>query len=120
MTSSSKYLLSLLFPLLSAYAGYAIFAFSQQNGTFDLVEEVISKNPMLGSSGEPLRTTYVGIEPIDHLLTTLTTFFWPVVDGLNPSLLLHSVTFVGAFGSAWVLIVLESWRAGNSGKIFSL
>ncbi|KAH8689516.1 hypothetical protein BGW36DRAFT_390989 [Talaromyces proteolyticus] len=115
---ASKYYLPLALFLFSAYAGFAIFAFSDRNGTLKLVEH-FGTSKVLPGSGEPLKTSFTGIEPIDRLLATLTVFFIPVVDGSNPSLLLHSVNFTGAFGSAWVLVVLEAWRKGNSGKLFS-
>jgi hypothetical protein len=121
MALASKYYLALLFPLFSVYAGYAIHTLSGNNGTFDLIEEFGKQNVLSSGSGsETLKTSYTGIEAIDHLLTILTLFFAPVVDGSNASLVLHTVAFSGAFGSAWVLVVLESWRAGNSGNFFSL
>jgi hypothetical protein len=111
--------LPVVFFLLSGFAGFAIFVFSENNGLFRLVEH-FADNKVLPGSGEPLRTVYTGFEPVDRLLTTLTVFFIPVVDGSNTSLFLHSVTFTGAFGSAWVLVVLEAWRKGNSSNLFSL
>lgn len=111
--------LPLAFFLLFGFAVYSIHVFSDNNGLFRLVEH-FADNKVLPGSGEPLRTVYTGVEPVDRLLSVLTVFFIPVVDGSNPSLFLHSVTFTGAFGSAWVLVVLEAWRKGNSSKLFSL
>lgn len=111
--------LPVVFFLLFGFAVFSIHVFSDNNGLFRLVEHSVETKALPGS-GEPLRTVYTGIEPVDRLFSILTVFFIPVVDGSNPSLLLHSVAFTGAFGSAWVLVVLEAWRKGNSSNLFSL
>ena len=114
-----RYFLPLVFPLFSAYACFAIFGYASKTDLFRLVQYCVD-NKILPGSGQPLRTAYTGIEAFDRLLTVLTIFFVPVVDGSNPSIVLHSITFSGAFGSAWILVVLEAWRRGNSEKWFSL
>ncbi|KAB8258589.1 hypothetical protein BDV32DRAFT_151213 [Aspergillus pseudonomiae] len=105
-----------LLPSLSLFALYAIFYYADINGLRALGEQCVASKTLPGTN-EPLRTIYTGIEPIDHLLTTLTAFFWPTTDGSNPTLFLHSVAFSGTFGSAWVLITLEAWRQGNAWTI---
>lgn len=101
---------------LSAFVFYAIFYFSRVNGLLDLSTESIASGKLPGLD-ETLRTVYTGVEPIDRLLTVLTTFFYPVLDGQNATLLLHGVGFSGTFGAAWTLVVLESWRKGNAGTV---
>ena len=108
-----------LLPSLSLFALYAIFYYADINGLRALGEQYVASKTLPGTN-EPLRTIYTGIEPIDHLLTTLTAFFWPTTDGSNPTLFLHSVAFSGTFGSAWVLITLEAWRQGNAWTIAAL
>lgn len=98
---------------LSAFVFYAIFYFSYINGLDALSKESI-KSGRLPGVNEPLRTVYTGVEPIDHLLTILTTFFYPSLDGQHPGLLLHNIGFSGTFGASWILVILESWRKGNS------
>ncbi|KAF7626420.1 hypothetical protein F9C07_12398 [Aspergillus flavus] len=105
-----------LLPSLSLFVFYAIFYYADINGLRALGEQYIASGTLPGTN-EPIRTIYTGIEPIDHLLTTLTAFFWPTTDGSHPSLLLHSIAFSGTFGSAWVLITLEAWRKGNAWTI---
>ncbi|KAJ5342383.1 hypothetical protein N7541_011507 [Penicillium brevicompactum] len=101
---------------LSAFVFYAIFYFSYINGLDALGRKSIESGKLPGVT-EPLRTVYTGVEPIDHLLTLLTTFFYPTLDGQRPGLLLHSIGFSGTFGAAWTLVVLESWRKGNAGTV---
>lgn len=101
---------------LSAFVFYAIFYFSYINGLDALGHNSIDSGKLPGVN-EPLRTVYTGLEPVDNLLTLLTTFFHPSLDGQNPGLLLHSIAFSGSFGAAWTLVVLESWRKGNAGTV---
>lgn len=101
---------------LSAFVFYAIFYFSQVNGLHELSLKSVASGKLPGLD-EPLRTVYTGVEPVDRLLTVLTTFFYPVLDGQSSTLLLHSIGFSGTFGAAWTLVVLESWRKGNAGTI---
>lgn len=106
-------------PCLSAFVFYAIFYFAEINGLHGLAVKSITSRTLPGAN-EPLRTDYTGIEILDRLLTVLTVFFWPAVDGSNPSLTLHSIAFAGTFGSAWILVVLEAWRQGNSWSLTAL
>ena len=112
----------ILLPLISASALYFIFYQSWANGTKDLADASIAAGIITipGSKGIPLRTHYTGLPHTDRLLATLTTFFWPVVDGQHPGLFLHSLTFSGTFGAAWVLVVLEGWRKGNAWTVVAL
>jgi hypothetical protein len=101
---------------LSAFAFYAIFYFSQVNGLNELGLKSVASGKLPGLD-EPLRTVYTGVEPVDRILTVLTTFFYPVLDGQSSALLLHGIGFSGTFGAAWTLVVLESWRKGNAGTV---
>lgn len=101
---------------LSAFVFYAIFYFSYINGLDELGKKAVESGK-LPSINEPLRSVYTGVEPVDKILTLLTAFFYPSLDGSNPGLLLHSIGFSGTFGAAWTLVVLESWRKGNAGTI---
>jgi hypothetical protein len=71
-------------------------------------------------SGDALRTEYTGISPVDRLLTNLTPFFYPIAEGNAPGLLLHSVNFAGCLGSLWTVVLLESLRSGNKGRLVTL
>ncbi|KAL4864444.1 hypothetical protein BDV12DRAFT_205682 [Aspergillus spectabilis] len=102
-----------LLPLLSVGVFYAIFYFAEVNGAHKLASDSVTTGRLPGSDA-PLRKVYTGVGPLDELLTVLVVFFWPATDGSHLSLLVHSIGFSGTFGSAWVLICLESWRRGNA------
>ncbi|RDW68949.1 uncharacterized protein DSM5745_08709 [Aspergillus mulundensis] len=106
----------LTLPLLSLLVFYTIFYTFEINGASKLVKETVATGK-LPASDASLRQTYTGIAPLDRLLTILVIFFWPLTDGSNLSLVIHSIGFSGTFGSAWVLITLESWRRGNAWKL---
>ncbi|KAJ5242610.1 uncharacterized protein N7469_000937 [Penicillium citrinum] len=101
---------------LSAFVFYAIFYFAKVNGLDALGQQTIASGKLPGLNA-PLRNFYTGVEPIDRILTLLTVFFYPTLDGQSPGLLLHSIGFSGTFGAAWTLVVLESWRKGNAGTV---
>ncbi|TWU71182.1 hypothetical protein ED733_001149 [Metarhizium rileyi] len=103
----------LVLPLLSLSAVYFIFYFADANGLRELGEAAQHAGKLPGLD-EPLRTYYTGLRPLDQILTTLTIFFWPLSDGTQPGLTLHSIAFSGTFSSAWILVTLESWRKGNA------
>ncbi|KAL4813850.1 hypothetical protein BDW67DRAFT_192625 [Aspergillus spinulosporus] len=106
----------LILPLLSALVFYTIFYLFETNGASKLVKESVATGKLPGSDAA-LRKVYTGIVPLDELLEILVVFFWPTTDGSNLSLLVHTIGFSGTFGSAWVLVTLESWRRGNAWKI---
>ncbi|KAL4894864.1 hypothetical protein BDV59DRAFT_164995 [Aspergillus ambiguus] len=103
----------LILPLLSASVFYCIFYYADVNGLRALGDKTVEAKTLPGIDA-PLRTVYTGVEPVDHLLSVLTAFFWPSTDGSNASLTLHSIGFSGTFGSAWILVCLEAWRRGNA------
>lgn len=105
---------------LSAFALYSEFYFAFSNGLLELSDKVAVDKLIPNLDNEPLRTVYTGVELVDRLFILLGTFFWPTVDGNNPALTLHTLAFAGAFGSAWVLILLEGWRKGNAWKPVAL
>ncbi|KHN94014.1 uncharacterized protein MAM_08143 [Metarhizium album ARSEF 1941] len=105
-----------ILPLLSLSVFYFIFYFSHVNGLRALGDAAQHAAKLPGLD-EPLRTRYTGLAHVDHLLATLTMFFWPVGDGSQPGLTLHSIAFSGTFASAWMLVTLESWRKGNARSV---
>lgn len=109
----------IILPLLSVFVLYAIFYYADANGLRALGDELVASGKLPGLD-VPLRTTYTGVKSVDDLLSTLTTFFWPATDGSHPSLLLHSIGFSSTFGSAWMLVSLESWRRGNAWGLAAL
>jgi hypothetical protein len=108
-------------PLLSVAAGYVLFILSAKNGTFGFIENYTNtKIPMYPESDEPLVTRYTGIQGVDARLVVLVTFFAPVVEGNNIPIILYGLFGFGQFGAGWTLLVMESLRRGNRGRVVSL
>jgi len=111
----------LLLPLLSFAAIYCLWIVAAKNGLFKQIGELVEqKQPMFPGSTSLLMLDYTGVAAIDRQLSTLVTFFGPVVQGGNEALNLFSLFGLGQFGGAWTLLVLESLRRGNKGKAVSL
>lgn len=118
---SPRGVLLLLLPLLSVAASYVLFILSAKNGTFGFIENhTNAKPPMYPESDEPLVTRYTGIQGVDARLAVLVTFFAPVVEGNNIPMILYALFGFGQFGAAWTLLVMESLRRGNRGRVVSL
>ncbi len=111
----------LFLPLISIAAVYCLWIVATNNGLFKQIGELVQqKQPMFPGSESPLMLKYTGVEAIDRQLSTLVTFFGPVVQGGDEALNLFSVFGLGQFGGAWTLLVMESLRKGNKGKAVSL
>ncbi|KAI9844627.1 MAG: hypothetical protein M1837_005479 [Sclerophora amabilis] len=109
-----------VFPLLAAASYYCTWGLSERNGHFKSVEQVGSAIPnVLPRTDAALKRSYVGIEPIDDLLTTLTILFWPALDGSSPQLSLFSFHFAGQVVPLCVVLMVESRRLGNKWRIVS-
>lgn len=104
---------------LSLSVFYFIFYYADINGLRALGDAAVAAKKVPGTN-YPLRTEYTGLPLTDKLLTTLTVFFWPTVDGSHPALFIHSLAFSGTFAAAWVLVTLETWRVGNAWSLAGL
>jgi hypothetical protein len=91
------------------------------NGTFDHISTLVAQDsPVFPGSNVLLLKEYTGIRAIDTQLSVLVTFFAPVVDSRNGPLYLYAIFGLGQFGAAWTLLVMESLRSGNKGRVVSL
>lgn len=111
----------IVLPLLSLAGGYCTLGVSTANGFFTQITNILSQeNPLWPGTEESLIRTFTGVKAIDGQLMTLTTFFSPVADGHNAAIKGFSIFGLGQFGAIWTLLVMESLRKGNSGKLVSL
>jgi hypothetical protein len=111
----------ILLPLFSAAGFYGTWVLAGRNGTFAALEALAKQDvPLLPGTTDFLLTKYTGVAAIDNKLTILVTFFTPVLDDNNEALQLFSIFGLGQFGAAWMVMMMESMRQGNSGKIVSL
>jgi len=119
--SSFRNLVLVVLPLLSVIGCYGTWVLGGSNGLFVGISNLVEQNDALfPGSTAPLWRRYTGVGPIDHLLQILVAFFSPVVDSRNGELVLFSIFGAGQFGGAWVLLMMESLRLGNKGRIVSL
>ena len=116
---------SLLFPklsllLLSAAGWYGTWYLLLNNGTVAKMRLIRDMGlRFLPGTEEPIRTTYTGIELIDHQLAALTLLFWEQVDGSRPDASLFCYHFASQVFEGWGVLVIESLRRGNKGRIVS-
>ncbi|MCJ1269966.1 hypothetical protein MMC22_009859 [Lobaria immixta] len=110
---------SRIFFLLALGPGlYLTLILAVQNGTIGAIQG-IKNDGYLPRTTKPLRRFYTGISPIDHQLSSLILFFWPIADAHLPTLTLFWVNFCGEMVIAWTLIMLEGMRKGYRGRLIS-
>lgn len=114
-------LAKLTLPLLAALALYSTFYQSTLNGFIPYLRALqSSRSPYLPDSTFPLRAHWTGIPVLDRLAVQFIAFFWPVLDGANPSFSLQAVHFLGQGYAIWTLLVVEAFRVGNTWRAVSL
>ena len=104
----------------SLFGVKALHIFSLQNGVFDLFFKVADTRCLPnGVMFQPIDTN--GRFPIvDRQITTYSVFILAFTEGLSyPDVTLAGILFLGAWGPAWMLIVLESFRHINAGNWLS-
>jgi hypothetical protein len=110
-----------MLPLLSAAGFYGTWILTGSNGTVAALEALAKQDaPLLPGTTDFLLTKYTGVAQIDKKLTVLVTFFAPVLNDNNGALKLFSIFGLGQFGAAWMVMMMESLRQGNRGRIVSL
>ena len=103
------------------FGAYSTWYLFLNNGTGDQVDEVLAaKPPLLPGTQELLKTTFTGIKPIDDQLALLAVIFYPVLDGSLPQASLWALMFGGQVAAVYVLMLIESVRSGNQGKLITL
>ncbi|KAM3068861.1 hypothetical protein ACMFMG_011023 [Clarireedia jacksonii] len=110
----------ILLPLLSIIGAFGTMVLGAHNGTFDHISTLAAQDsPIFPGSNVLLLKEYTGVGAIDTQLAVLVTFFAPVVDSRNSALYLFAIFGLGQFGAAWTLLVMESLRSGNKGRLVS-
>lgn len=105
--------------LLSLGGCLTLWGFSYTNGLLQILTEHCEPAAQQLSTTGPKRTVYTGIGPVDGQLTTLITFFYTAIDGNRPDVSMVGLDFVGQIIATWMLMVLESLRKGNRGKLLT-
>lgn len=105
---------------LSLFAFKCLYLFSKSNGLFDHFGKAV-KSEIL-PPGVPLKPlTTNGLLPIlDWQIKAPAAFAASFAgDGSHPDTTLAGFLFLGAWGPSWALIILESFRACNAGRLVS-
>ena len=112
-------LLLLCFTAAGYYLTWHLFL---NNGGVDMISDIQDNGPhILPFNGNaPLRKVYTGIDQIDDRLTVLALFFYNVVDGSHPHACLQAYHFAGQLIAGWGLLMVESLRHSNRGRMISL
>lgn len=79
------------------------------------------RTAILRGAPEPFRTAYTGVGPIDRHLSVLVGFFASLLHdpGAGWEASAFFLWVLGQAGAAWTLLLLESLRAGNRGRLVS-
>ena len=103
--------------LLSAWGFWTLWGFPYTNGMLKILKDLSSPGALIpGPTWAPMKQHYTGIKLIDQQLTTLSAFFFTAVDGNRADVSLIGLDLGGSVVAAWMLMTVESMRAGNRGK----
>lgn len=105
---------------LSAAGFWTLWGFPYTNGLLKILTDLQKPGARLLNTDVPMKTKYTGISPVDNQLTTLVGFFYSATDGNRPDVSLIGLNLGGQVIAAWILMVLESMRKGNSGLSLTL
>ncbi|KAK7949763.1 hypothetical protein PG988_016402, partial [Apiospora saccharicola] len=130
-TSSNgvKYALVAIFVACSGFGGWAALGSMEKTGLTALIETVLAGDrAALPGGPEPFKRHWLGLAPVDGLLNFLVAFFSAMVDGVNNTDSQGKVEWNGylfyvwgmsQFVAAWAVLLLESLRVGNRGRLVS-
>ncbi|KAL3426457.1 hypothetical protein PVAG01_03248 [Phlyctema vagabunda] len=105
---------------LTTFGVKSLYLFSMSNGLFEIFGHVLETDTL--PDNVPLKpiTTHGWSSKIDWQIKAPAAFCWSFAgDGTHPDTTLSGLLFVGTWGPAWLLIVLESLRRGNRWRIVS-
>ena len=92
-----------------------------RNGYIDALMRLRDYGPyVLPGSNNPILTRFVGIGPLDKLMTLGGVLFANVTDGTAPELSLYGFYFAGQLVGIFAIIILESLRLGNQRSVLSV
>ena len=119
--SANLWVARILIAFVWIYAAYGTWYLFFNNGAREHVHAVLSASPsLLPGTVEPVKTVYTGIKAVDDQITLLAVVFWEAVDGSMPDLSLFCFSFGGQFAGTYILMLVESARQGNRGRLISL
>ena len=104
-----------------AFSGiHSLHIFAARNGLFKYFLDAINNDKSPAGHSLQVKTTNGRFPKIDWQLKAPAVFILTFTENLaHPGTTLAGFLFLGAWGPAWVLIVLESWRTCNQGTLAS-
>ena len=103
--------------LCAASTIYTLWIQPYQTGLLDSMLDLGKPGALLpGPRSIPVRQHYTGIGWYDKQVAIMVGFFWPGVDGSRVDVALVLLEILVQVDATWVLVVIESLRAGNKGK----
>lgn len=111
----------ILLPILSITGLTLTWFLGLKNGLLGQLDGIFAQKPFpyLPGTNEPLILRYSGIKLVDRYLSVLVAVFAPAVSGEYPDMSIFGKVGLGWFGAAWTLMVMESLRVGNRGRLVS-
>ncbi|KAK8048447.1 hypothetical protein PG994_010177 [Apiospora phragmitis] len=133
MASGTKYALVAVFVACSAFGGWATLGSLQKTGLGALIKAAVAGDRASFPGGPaPFKRHWCGLAPVDGTLSTLVAFFSAIIDGANSAntngdnntvvdwdSYLFYVWAMAQFIAAWAMLLLESLRVGNRGRLVS-
>ena len=103
--------------LCAASTVYTLWIQPFQTGFLNSMLDLGKPGALLpGSSSIPVRQHYTGFDFVDKRMGTVAGFFWPGIDGSRVDISLVLLETMVQIDATWVLVVIESLRAGNKDK----
>ncbi|KAK8041934.1 hypothetical protein PG993_006457, partial [Apiospora rasikravindrae] len=127
--SGTKYALVAVFVACSALGGWTTIGSLHKTGLSALINAVLAGDrAALPGGPEPFKRHWCGLAPVDWTLSGIVGFFSAVIDGSNApnggdkvewDAYLFYVWFAAQFIAVWAMLLLESLRVGNRGRLVS-
>lgn len=81
-----------------------------------LSEEVLPSGNLPGTPNVPFKDRYTGITLLDYIFAGFALFYWPIFNGVTPSLQVLFTALWGMMGTSFVFVLLEECRMKQFGQ----
>lgn len=75
-----------------------------------MISEIFPKGELPGKPKVRWKERYTGIYALDQSIIGFVVYYWPIVSGESPSMVLQFISSLGVLGSGWLLALLEACR----------
>ncbi|KAK8114873.1 hypothetical protein PG999_006942 [Apiospora kogelbergensis] len=128
MATGTKYALVAVFVACSAFGGWTALGSTKTTGLGALIEAVgAGERAAFPGGPEPFKRVWSGLAPVDGMLNMMVGFFSAIIDGTavdgreteDWNSLLFYAWGMAQFVAGWSMLLLESLRVGNRGRLVS-